>query len=425
MGLQGVKMKVGLLVIGTEVLVGKISDLNTRYLAQFLRLHHQELLATLIVKDSESDIHSGLRLLFSQCDVVVTSGGLGPTLDDLTKNSLASYLGRNISFSAQALQVASDNYSRLQREYPGRDHGYSQLPDGFIALSNSTGFAPGLFCQHHDQYLLAAPGVPREFRSMIEDHFLRLTYVKNQDALFRDSITVRTRKIPEEKIFNEVDSLLWEKLSQYGSVSSLPVLMGVDIGVALTGSNHKEVEQKRSAVLKVFQDSPVSQAIWHTGEESLEEVIVKLATAKNITFAFAESCTGGLCANRITNISGASRSFLGSVVAYDPSVKMGLLGVNETTLNEFGAVSPETAEEMAKGLAQSLHSGISIAITGLAGPAGDGSHPVGTVFIGVSVQGQTVSHHHHFQGDRETLKNRFAQAALFYLWDELEKITHN
>lgn len=416
-------MKIGLLIIGNEILEGKINDANTRQLSLFLKGHHLELTTALTVTDKVEAIHLGLKTLFSVCDVVMTSGGLGPTKDDLTKEAIASFLGRKISYSEESYQVALKNYERFARPFAGKEHGYCFLPDGFIALDNTTGFAPGLFTEHLGKFLLCGAGVPKEFKSLLEDHFLKLItphFPVSTDVI--ESITVKTKKIPEEKIFGEVDPILWDQLSDLGSVSSLPTTMGVDIGVKLVAKNSQELELKKQKVLAIFDKSPVKPSIWQIGNLSLEEYVVNVANKKNITFGFAESCTGGLCSHRITNISGSSQTFLGSVVSYSESVKHKILNVEAATLKTHGAVSIQTAGEMAQGLSQQLKTKIAISITGIAGPLGGTSEkPVGTVCFGVTNNGRTQTHTAHFPGDREQLKLRFSQAALFYLLEELEK----
>lgn len=149
-------MKIGLLIIGNEILEGKISDANTRQLSLFLKELNLELQTSLIVSDQESAIHLGLQTLFLICDVVVTSGGLGPTKDDLTKDAIASFLGRKILYSESSYEIALKNYERFNRPFVEKDHGYCFLPEGFVALENSTGFAPGLFTKHLGKYLLCS-----------------------------------------------------------------------------------------------------------------------------------------------------------------------------------------------------------------------------------------------------------------------------
>ncbi|MGE3609743.1 MAG: nicotinamide-nucleotide amidohydrolase family protein [Bacteriovoracaceae bacterium] len=415
-------MKVGLLVIGSEVLNGKISDLNTRFLADFLQAHQLDLQMAITVKDIESEIHRALKVLFEICDLVVTSGGLGPTRDDITKMALATYLNRIISYSPEAEIIAQENYAKFERSFPGKEHGYSFLPQGFVALNNSSGFAPGLFTEHLGKYLFCAPGVPKEFKTMIQDHLYQLIFSKIENGEFLSTVTIRTKKVPEEKIFSEIDPNLWDKLAHYGDVASLPVLMGVDIEVKLRAKNQEELNQKKEGVLKVIDESAVKEHVWHFGRELLEEIIIQKANQKKLRFGFAESATGGLCSHRVTGISGSSNSFVGSVICYDTNVKINQLQVSQSVIEEFGVVSLETARAMASGIAQVLNLDIGISITGFAGPSGGTpDKPVGTVCIGTYVKGKIEAQSFRFYGDREQLKNRFAQAALMILLERMEE----
>ena len=417
-------MKIGLLIIGNEILEGKIADLNTRSLAIYLRELNLELTTSLVVSDLESAIHGGLKSLFHDCDVVVTSGGLGPTRDDLTKEAIASYLGREISFSEASYQVALKNYQRFNRPFENKNHGYCFLPEGFLPLENTTGFAPCLYTADNGKYLLCGPGVPKEFKSMLTDHFEKLISQHfPKSNLLIETFTARTKRIPEEKIFGEVDPTLWNQLTSYGTVSSLPTVMGVDIGIKIIAHSSHEMNLKKNELMEIFQKSPVAPAIWQYGLTPLEDYIVSLANKKKITYGFAESCTGGLCSHRMTNIAGSSQTFLGSVICYSETIKSSALGVSPQTLAEFGAVSAETAAEMSLGLAKSFGLDVAISVTGLAGPGGGTlDRPVGTAFVGLTCRGQTTTHKLQLFGDREQLKLRFSQAVLFYLLEELEKI---
>lgn len=416
-------MKIGLLIIASEVLDGKITDLNTFYLTEYLRRHHFELKASLAVRDTDEEIKNGLDYMLSQCDVVVTSGGLGPTKDDLTKESLGSYFNLTSGYSKEAHDVASENYSRLKRDFPGKEHCYSFLPNGFIPLKNSAGFAPGFFYRTKDKFILSAPGVPREFKAMIEDYFPSHIFNHFPTLGFIEAVNIRTKRVPEEKIFGEVDPSLWDKLSNIGEVSSLPIILGVDIGIKIKALSEIELASKKESVLKIIENSPVKPHVWHIGHESVEKVIVDLGIKKKFTFGFAESATGGLCSSRITNVAGSSTPFFGSVVCYDTSVKENVLRVSSKTIDEHTAVSEITAKEMASGIAKLLQVDFGIAITGYAGPGGGTlTEPVGTVYIGCFARGQVSAERYQFTGDREQLKNRFAQMALMTLLQEMEKL---
>lgn len=419
-------MKAGFLIIASEVLNGKISDVNNQTLALFLRKFNVEIEKTIIVKDTVSSIQKALKDLFTECDLVVTSGGLGPTRDDLTKEALGDFFGKKNLFSESAMQIAEANYSRFKRVFPGKDHGYSFLPEGFVALDNPSGFAPGLFFENDGKFILAGPGVPREFRTILEHHLERLVLSRGQTSERFRLVNIRTKKIPEEKIFGEIDPTLWDKLEKYGAVSSLPVYLGVDVGVKISALTERELDEKEKEILSMIEASPLFPHVWHTGLETLEEVILNKAGATNLTFGFAESASGGLCSHRMTSVPGSSRYFMGSVVSYDNSVKTGVLGVKERTIEKYSVVSLETAKEMAQGAREKLGVDVAISITGIAGPGGGTEKtPVGTVCIGVATPSFSDSFEAKLFGDREQLKYRFSQLALMTLLETLEKIAGN
>lgn len=414
-------MKISLLIIATEILEGKITDLNTRALSEFLRTQELELASSLTVRDDEAEINRALNHLLSDCDVLVTSGGLGPTKDDLTKDVLGRFLGRASGFSAEAHAISEENYKRMGRPYPGKEHLYSQLPNGFTPLSNSAGFAPGLFARQEGKSIFCAPGVPREFVAIITDHLGPWIRAQGPRSEVMENVVIRTRRVPEEKIFGEVDPLLWEKLSRIGSVSSLPILMGVDIGVKLRARTPEELRSRRQEVLEVIERSPIKSSVWHVGQEKLEEVLIQRARSKKATIAVAESCSGGLIAHRLTNVPGSSQVFFGGVVSYDTSIKERLLNVSSETIEAHGVVSVQTAEAMALGAAKALGTDLAVSTTGIAGPSGGTvENPVGTVCIGLYVKGRLSSVRYQLRGDRELLKERFAQAALMALLESAD-----
>ncbi len=416
-------MNIGFLIIASEVLDGKITDLNTSIFANFLRSHHLEINKAMSVRDRAEDIQQGLTQLFADCDVIVTSGGLGPTRDDITKETLGNFLGRKLALSPAAIKVSEENYQRFSRTFPGAEHGYAYLPEGFVPLSNATGFAPGLFATHEGRILLSGPGVPREFQSILEDHLSPILKNHRNSQEVLGHFIVRTKNVPEERIFSQVDPELWDQLEAFGEVSSLPILMGVDIGVKLRASTALELDQKSIELRRIIEHSPLRPHIWGFGRESLEERIVVRAREKGLRFGFAESATGGLCSHRITGVPGSSQCFQGTVVCYNEKVKESILGVSPETLSRYSAVSAEAAREMATGLGQILKLDIAVAVTGYAGPdCGSDGTPVGTVFIARAVRGTLKVEVHQLRGDRDVLKQRFSQAALYSLLEEVENL---
>lgn len=416
-------MKIGFLIIASEVLDGKITDLNTKILADFLKQYDFEINQSITVRDDQDAIKKALNELFKNNELLITSGGLGPTKDDITKESLGSFFNRPMAFNPDAQKVAEDNYQRMNRTFPGPSHGYSYLPEQFHPLSNPVGFAPAFYTKENGKIILSAPGVPREFRGILESHFLHLISQKTNHHLLHHFI-IRTKNIPEEKIFGEVDPNLWQALEQFGEVSSLPIMMGVDIGVKIKGRSPEDLEFKIKKLTELIEKSPLSPNIWSFGPTSLEEKIITTANLKGIRIGLAESATGGLCSHRLTNIPGSSQCLMGSVVCYTNEIKESVLGVKKETLNNFSAVSAETATEMALGLFSNFKLDIAISITGVAGPGGGSERtPVGSVYIGRMVKGKkTSAEYFQISGDRELVKQRFSQLALYALLEELEKL---
>ncbi len=409
-------MKIGFLAIGDEILQGKIQDANGPWLARFLRPWNLALQACATAGDGEEQIRAALDHLYGGCDLVVCSGGLGPTPDDVTKQALGNYFGKLIHPSPEARACAEAHYRRMGRELP-EGHGYGYLPEGFAPLSNPSGFAPGLHFTSGGKSLLAAPGVPKEFRDMLEAHFPR--FAETQGLPVVKLLNFRTQGVAEEKIFGTLCPGLWEALSRFGQVSSLPHPLSVDVGIALRGTR-EQVERAESEARALVSASPLAPHVWHVGHESLEEVIVTKAAARVLKIAFAESCTGGLCSHRITNVPGSSQVFLGGVVSYDNAVKTSFLGVREETLRTHGAVSEACAREMARGLRERTGADIAVSLTGIAGPGGGSAEkPVGTLWVGVATVDGDQARIFTFKGDRESLKTRFSQAGLFLLHDSL------
>jgi nicotinamide-nucleotide amidase len=403
-------MNAELIIIGNELLNGKISDKNTKEFATFCRDQGIDLQRVTIIQDNEESFNSIMSQAIKRSDIIVTSGGLGPTKDDLTKKMLASFFNKKIQFSNEALKIVDLQYSSKDRIFDKETSDYQNIPTDFEALLNPTGYAPALFYSFDkNKLILATPGVPSEFKSIINISLKAKLPVLNSK---NNQVIVKTRFIPEAKIFNDLCPGLWEKLEKYGQVSSLPNPLGVDIGVILNDSTNRKI------VTDIICESSIKENIWHVGSESLEELVVKEAKGKKVTFGFAESCTGGLCASRITDISGCSEVFWGSVVSYANEVKERIIDVNAHTLKEHGAVSLETAKEMAIGAKASMNCDVIVSTTGIAGPGGGSTDkPVGTVAIGFTSKEETGSKIFNFNGNREDLKFRFSQAALFKLLD--------
>ena len=398
--------KIKLLLIGNELLDGRTHDKNASYLIQFLQNYGLNLDSITTIKDHSERIIDYIHQHFQENTLIITSGGLGPTGDDLTKESLAQALNAKLEESEPAKEVTLKNYNQFNKEWDPKKVPYHIIPSGFQALYNPKGFAPGLLYQDENlqSQIVALPGVPKEFQSIIESIAAKL--FKNQTL--GETLTFRTVSIPESHIFKNRDPELWEDLSQYGDVASYPQLMGVDIVI-------RNVKDKNSVMERV-KKSPIYDYIWSFEDKSLEQVIVETMIKKNVTLSLAESCTGGLAASRITDIAGSSNVFLGSIVSYANQVKVEQLGINEQTLKDYGAVSEQVAIEMARGALKRVKSNYAISFTGIAGPGGaTDQKPVGTVCIAWGSLDNLHTKTYQFPGNREENKRYFSEKGLFNL----------
>lgn len=417
-------MKIHLILIGNELLNGKIQDKNAAWLADFSHKNHFNLEQIHIVPDNESIFKETLKNASNKADIIITSGGLGPTPDDITKKMVAEFFNKKIELNEDSLTITKAHYSRYDREYQQDKFDYHNIPNDFIPFNNPVGMAPGLGHKFDEnKFFFCAPGVPSEFCRIIEEELF--PYINQHlqiDIPFQKHVTVKTWKIPESKIFMKIAPGLWDELSKLGHVTSLPHLGGVDIGVEIKANSKEELDSKEKEIIDLIKNTEIKDYIWNIGSESLEEVIVQKAKEKNLKIGFAESCTGGLCASRITDVSGSSSVFWGSIVSYSNEVKMNCLNVQEKTLKDHGAVSLETAKEMAQGALNNMNLDIAITTTGIAGPGGGSKEkPVGTVAIGLATKKNATSELLYFKGNREQLKFRFSQAALFKLLEEIFK----
>ena len=416
-------MKVNLIIIGNELLNGKIQDLNSHFLAKTLFNQNHNLHKVIIIQDNEKDFEKAIASSLVEADAIITSGGLGPTKDDLTKNMLAKFFKKEIKISASALELVKKQYESKERNYNEHKHHYHFVPIDFELIENKTGFAPALYYLQGNKHIFALPGVPLEFQSLLTDTVLPTLNKNTSETLFQKHISFKTWKIPESVIFHELCPDLWDSLTKFGEVSSLPHFYGVDIGVKVTTKSQDQLDAIEKKMTELMFASAIKENTWQVGNLSLEEFIVFEAKRKKIKIGFAESCTGGLLADSITNVSGCSDIFWGSVTSYSNEVKINVLGVNEKTLLSHGAVSEQTALEMAIGAKDKLNLDIAISTTGIAGPGGGSTEkPVGTVGIGVASQRGVSSKIYHFHGSRINLKKRFATTALIALLEELNQL---
>lgn len=416
-------LNVSMIVIGDEILNGRTTDLNGSWLSKYLFKKGLSFKAIRFIHDDNDEMNKALNDSIKESDIIITSGGIGPTLDDKTKNTLASFFNKKIIERQDVAEIVTQNYSQFGRSWtPGHNH-YHFFPEDFIATNNPRGLAPGIayFENKKKKLILAGPGVPREFSEMVELEFLPLIEKFFPERFQQNFQTViRSTGVAEEKIFFELCPTLWQDLEKFGKVSSLPHTIGIDIVVSYNGSV-LEHEKKQADIQKLIAQSNLGPHVWQYGNLALHEMILAVARQKKLTFAFAESCTGGLASSKITDLPGASEVFMGAVVSYANQAKTHLLNVAPKTIEEFGAVSIETATQMASGARAQFKTDFAVSISGIAGPDGGSKEkPAGTVVIGYASNKISGARQFIMPGDRVRRKERFADMALLTLLELMQ-----
>jgi nicotinamide-nucleotide amidase len=407
--------------VGNEVLLGETVDTNGAWLSRELAALGLPVVNRETVGDRKTAIQDGLTRLVTVADVVLVSGGLGPTPDDVTLDAVAERLG---------LELVEDPELRAELEARFRARGYDALPvpnlrqarvpRGGVVLGNPLGTAPALVLRHEETPVVLLPGVPRELRMTFTDlvrpwllsHFAgRLQPVRHRD--------IHTTGVPESVLTERLEGV--SDLPEGVELASLPSLSGVSIRLTVRGEPDPTEAERRLQTAAAALDPVVGPFRFEAESGDLVEAVAEALLGRSLTVATAESCTGGLVAKRLTDRPGSADYFLGGVVAYSDAAKVELIGVEPGLLTEHGAVSRPVAEALARGAAQRFGADAGIGITGIAGPGGaTAEKPVGTVWYAVHVNGQTEARLEQFPGDRAFVRERSGQAALALLLRLLE-----
>lgn len=402
-------MTAELICVGTELLLGNIVNTNAAYLAEKcaglgLSCYYQS-----VVGDNEQRLRETLQMAVGRSDVVILSGGLGPTEDDLTKEVASAVLGRELVEDA-ATRKQIENYFAARGISP-TDNNWKQalIPLGAIILPNPNGTAPGVIIAEGNTHVVLLPGPPHELKPMFEEHVI--PYLKKLEPGTIASQTVKVCGIGESKVEtllkDMIDSQTNPTLATYAKPGE------VHIRVTARAEGEKEARRLIKPVVKEIKGRMGSH-IYTTDEEvTLERAVVELLLANKLTVSCAESCTGGLLSARLINVPGASDVYKSGYVTYSNKAKRKILGVKKGTLEKYGAVSRQTAEEMARGLAFVAKGDVAVSVTGLAGPdGGTEEKPVGLVYIACCVKGEVTTKEYHFSGNRQTIREAAVSAAL-------------
>ncbi len=402
-------MKIGVLTVGDELLSGEMADTNTWRIAQVLTAHGFELRESLTVADNESDIAEALVALSGRRDVVIVTGGLGPTTDDLTARAAAHAFGRRLVLHDEALRQVQEFFRRNGREMHPRNEKQALLPQKAIVLPNPVGTAPGFLLQHDGHTLFFLPGVPAEMQAMLTATVLpQLEKIAGGGYPRRERI-YKTFGLPEPQVE--------ERLASANLPPALQIAFGVEFPfvyskVRAPGAAAEEILDRAEVPIRRALNSHLVAI----GEETLAGNVARLLTGAGLTLALAESCTGGLIAAHLTDIPGASAFLERAAVTYANSAKTDWLGVPAAVLERDGAVSEGCALAMARGIRQAAGSDLGLAVTGIAGPTGGTPQkPVGTVYLALAAADTEQVEMYRFTGDRGQIRLMAACMGLEWL----------
>ncbi|MDQ7801183.1 MAG: competence/damage-inducible protein A [Armatimonadota bacterium] len=397
--------------VGTELLLGQITDTNATYICQRLAECGIPVYFRQTVGDNFERVQQAFRLAWSRAELVVFTGGLGPTEDDLTKEAVAAVLGAELVEDPGALAHLEQFFARRGRTMTANQRRQALIPRGAVAIPNRWGTAPGVFWEADGRVVVMVPGVPREMRGMVDDFVvpeLRRRGWVGEDVI--RSRVLRTVGIGEGQLEELVRDLIH---TTNPTVAPLAHVGEVHLRITARGSP-EEVSRLLDEAEGRLRER-LGDAVYGVDDETLDEVVARLLRDSGLRVAVAESCTGGLVGERLTAVPGSSAYFLGGVVAYGNEAKVKLLGVPQRLLEQFGAVSAEVAEAMARGVRETFRADLGLGVTGVAGPGGGTeAKPVGRVYLAVADprSSRTVRADFGEEPGREGVRRLASQAAL-------------
>ena len=378
-------MKTAILTVGTEILFGQIVNTTAAYLSRELNNLGFDVMYHYSVGDNPKRLLELIHLAFRDCDMIITTGGLGPTQDDLTKETIAKAMGERIVVSDMAMEALKSHYRKSERPMTENNLKQAYMPESAEVLPNDQGTAPGFWLEKDGKIIVSMPGPPREMTNMFSKEVMpRLRSL--QDSVIHYRI-LRTFGLRESKMETVLLPLIDEQTDP--TIATYAKEGECSLRIASKRATLQEAKKAVDDMSQRVMDI-IGEYVYSQDNEDLKDVVGRLLISKNITVSCAESCTGGLFAGTLTDIPGISCVFDRGIVTYSNKAKMEELGVKEDTLETFGAVSSQTAAEMAEGLAEKTGSDLCISVTGIAGPGGGSlQKPVGTAYVGIRWKGNT------------------------------------
>lgn len=406
---------VEIIAVGTELLLGQLVDTNTAFIAQQLANCGIDVYATHAIGDNRARIAASIAGAVSRTDGVITSGGLGPTVDDLTKEAVCDALGVESERDEATIARMEAFFASIGRPMRENNRKQADLPRGATVLENKNGTAPGFFLANAEgKFVACLPGVPHEMRAMLLEQLLPVLRERFGSGERIVTRVLRVTGLGESEIDHRIDDVFRE--SENPKIAVLAHVGSCDVKIMAKAPSEEKARALIAPVEREIRER-LDGHIYGTDSESLAEAVLKLLHQRGWTLTTAESCTGGRIAAAITAVPGASQHFLGGIVAYADRAKTALLDVEQSVIAEFGAVSQETARAMAAGARERFGADLAIATTGVAGPSGGSpDKPVGLVWLAAASPTEQRSLALTLPGDRESVQARATNAALNLLF---------
>jgi nicotinamide-nucleotide amidase len=401
-----------IIAVGSELLTPFRADTNSLYLTEQLNNLGIDVKLKAVVGDELERMVDCIRGAVGRADVVIATGGLGPTEDDLTREAFAEVLGRKLIRSEDILEGLRQRFARYGFKMTPNNERQADVIEGAEVLRNARGSAPGMFVDNGSTLMIMLPGPPREMTTMFEQEVLPRLRERHQ-GFFMARRQLRVSGLTE----SAMDDMIAPIYKPYANPTTtiLSGLTGLEVHLTAVSSTADEAQQLVSELSARIEEA-LGENVFSRNGDALEQVVGQLFTTKGLTLALAESCTGGLMAKRLTDIPGSSRYFLSGVVAYANQAKIDLLGVPADLIETHGAVSAEVAEAMAQGIRQKTGADVGLAVTGIAGPdGGTPEKPVGLVYVGLAYGDQVEHRKWQIPGDRERVRELTTTLALDWL----------
>lgn len=408
-------MIVEIISIGTEILLGDIVDTNSQYLAGKLTDYGFDILFINSVGDNKERIYESIKQAVKRSDIVITTGGLGPTADDITREIISDVAGKKLQLNSVLLKELEDLFKQRNYKMTKNNKKQAYLPDDASSLKNELGTAAGILLEMDDYTIIAMPGVPREMKNIFENEVI--PYLKRKNTNIIRSKILNFFSVGESSLEMKIKDILDRQKNP-----TLALLAGtaeVKLRITAKGNSEEEVFKLIEGAEKEIRER-VGEYIYGTDDRGFPKIVGEMLSEKKLTISLAESCTAGLVGDRITDIPGSSQYFKGGMMVYSNQAKIEQLGVEKETLDKYGAVSSNTAKEMALNIREIMKTDIGVSLTGIAGPGGGTEKkPVGLVYIGLATDQSTNVYKLNLHGDRKWNKWISSQYALFYVYNYL------